>query len=143
MPEEFTFKLLSKDTFNFGAVDDKLNRPIEVYECSSQGMAISIKAADKSSTSIVVDGSTVYAAGNDVVVKKNGITEQKTVSCTYYPMITTNKIPNYSECEFYAYAAGDSAHKVITHTYYSKAQVFFYKSSYFTNPPDTEDVRDA
>jgi hypothetical protein len=84
MPEEFTFKFLVNGTISMAPVDGTYNLPVDKYECSSNGMTITIKAADESATNINIDDEATPTNGNDVTVKKNGVSVDTVVTCTYY-----------------------------------------------------------
>jgi hypothetical protein len=141
MPDEFTFKFLVNQNarFNMGPVDGVFNHRLSSYECSFNGMSISIKNQDSSILNIIFNNQYLGTYANDVVVHKNGITEDTTVTCQYYVYTSSESGPNYSPSStkvfaYYAYTdeqgQPQSENLRVTHTYYQYADVYLLAQPY-------------
>jgi hypothetical protein len=123
-PEDFTFKLLSKDLCDsmgtMAPIDEIFGTPMEMLTCTSNGMTVSFKAADASTTTIDDNGTPITTNGNDVMVKKNGITADTAITCSYY--IKGDHCTYSASKVYFHYSAQDQS--MVTPSYYSHQPIY-------------------
>jgi hypothetical protein len=132
MPDEFDFKLLAKDVGDMGGtfapVHEAFYHDLKALECSSGDVAVTIKAANEDPTTINIDGNSVDFNSNDIFVKKNGILEDTTVTCSYY--IRRPMAVSFDFAQVYVYYSyvdqqtTISDHRVASASYYNMHNIY-------------------
>jgi hypothetical protein len=129
-PSEFEFKLLAsnfcKSYGTLAPAGERYGYAVDAFNCTSNGVSVSFKAADENPTDI----SGLEAHGNVVMVNKNGITEDTTVTCSYYTLNSNNDCDYTDSKVFLQYTYEEegtsmSEHVVIKPTYYTEIQLDF------------------